>query len=158
MSCMSQNFRLLYVSNLSARNFRIFLLMYPWFPARPAPHSLSTVAASSGAAARQVMTGQQGVRSLGQQETDRATVDYHGLPVLYIILTGHCVDRSLCGQVTGVSDGQMTRCPGQYVARLSEDRGTDQLVAMSSGHDIVVPATERRVTRHRFDFISATWT
>ena len=29
MSCMSQNFRLLHVSNLSVRNFRIFLLMYP---------------------------------------------------------------------------------------------------------------------------------
>ena len=29
MSCMSQNFRLLHLSNLSVRNFRIFLLMYP---------------------------------------------------------------------------------------------------------------------------------
>ena len=29
MSCMSQNFRLLRVANLSVRNFRIFLLMYP---------------------------------------------------------------------------------------------------------------------------------
>ena len=29
MSCMSQNFRLFHVSNLSLRNFRIFLLMYP---------------------------------------------------------------------------------------------------------------------------------
>ena len=29
MSCMSPNFRLLHVSNLSVRNFRIFLLMYP---------------------------------------------------------------------------------------------------------------------------------
>ena len=29
MSCMSQNFRLFQVSNLSVRNFRIFLLMYP---------------------------------------------------------------------------------------------------------------------------------
>ena len=29
MSCMSQNFRLFHVSNLSVRNFRIFLLMYP---------------------------------------------------------------------------------------------------------------------------------
>ena len=28
MSCMSHNFRLFYVSNLSVRNFRIFLLMY----------------------------------------------------------------------------------------------------------------------------------
>ena len=28
MSCMSQNFRLFHVSNLSFRNFRIFLLMY----------------------------------------------------------------------------------------------------------------------------------
>ena len=28
MSCMSQNFRLFHVSNLSVRNFRIFLLMY----------------------------------------------------------------------------------------------------------------------------------
>ena len=27
MGCMSQNFRLFHVSNLSARNFRIFLLM-----------------------------------------------------------------------------------------------------------------------------------
>ena len=30
MSCMSQNFRLFHVSNLSVRNFRIFLLMYMW--------------------------------------------------------------------------------------------------------------------------------
>ena len=29
MSYMSQNFRLFHVSNLSVRNFRIFLLMYP---------------------------------------------------------------------------------------------------------------------------------
>ena len=29
MSCMSQSFRLFHVSNLSVRNFRIFLLMYP---------------------------------------------------------------------------------------------------------------------------------
>ena len=29
MCCMSQNFRLFHVSNLSARNFRLFLLMYP---------------------------------------------------------------------------------------------------------------------------------
>ena len=29
MSCMSQNFRLFLVSNLSVQNFRIFLLMYP---------------------------------------------------------------------------------------------------------------------------------
>ena len=29
MSCMSQNFRLLHVSNLSIRNFRFFLLTYP---------------------------------------------------------------------------------------------------------------------------------
>ena len=29
MSCMSQNFRLFHVSNLSVRSFRIFLLMYP---------------------------------------------------------------------------------------------------------------------------------
>ena len=29
MSCMSQNFRLFHVSNLSVRNFRFFLLMYP---------------------------------------------------------------------------------------------------------------------------------
>ena len=29
MSCMSQNYRLFHVSNLSVRNFRIFLLMYP---------------------------------------------------------------------------------------------------------------------------------
>ena len=29
MSCTSQNFRLFHVSNLSVRNFRIFLLMYP---------------------------------------------------------------------------------------------------------------------------------
>ena len=28
MSCMRQNFRLFHVSNLSVRNFRIFLLMY----------------------------------------------------------------------------------------------------------------------------------
>ena len=28
MSCMSQNFRLFHVSNLSVRNFPIFLLMY----------------------------------------------------------------------------------------------------------------------------------
>ena len=28
MSCMSQHFRLFHVSNLSVRNFRIFLLMY----------------------------------------------------------------------------------------------------------------------------------
>ena len=28
MSCMSQNFRLFHLSNLSVRNFRIFLLMY----------------------------------------------------------------------------------------------------------------------------------
>ena len=28
MSCMSHNFRLFHVSNLSVRNFRIFLLMY----------------------------------------------------------------------------------------------------------------------------------
>ena len=28
MNCMSQNFRLFHVSNLSVRNFRIFLLMY----------------------------------------------------------------------------------------------------------------------------------
>ena len=28
MTCMSQNFRLFHVSNLSVRNFRIFLLMY----------------------------------------------------------------------------------------------------------------------------------
>ena len=28
MSCMSQNFRLFHVSNLSVRNFRIFLLIY----------------------------------------------------------------------------------------------------------------------------------
>ena len=28
MSCMSQSFRLFHVSNLSVRNFRIFLLMY----------------------------------------------------------------------------------------------------------------------------------
>ena len=28
MSCMSQNFHLFHVSNLSVRNFRIFLLMY----------------------------------------------------------------------------------------------------------------------------------
>ena len=32
MSCMSQNFRLFHVSNLSVRNFRIFLLMYTWSP------------------------------------------------------------------------------------------------------------------------------
>ena len=30
MSCVSQNFRLFHVSNLSVRNFRIFLLMYTW--------------------------------------------------------------------------------------------------------------------------------
>ena len=29
MNCMSQNFRLLHVSNLSVRNFQIFLLIYP---------------------------------------------------------------------------------------------------------------------------------
>ena len=29
MSCMSQNFRLFLVSNLSVQNFRIFQLMYP---------------------------------------------------------------------------------------------------------------------------------
>ena len=39
MSCMSQNFHLCHVSNLSVRNFRIFLLMYtgsmlPPFPAQ----------------------------------------------------------------------------------------------------------------------------
>ena len=37
MSCMSQNFRLFHVSNLSVRNFRIFLLMYTGsMPARSA--------------------------------------------------------------------------------------------------------------------------
>ena len=35
MSCMSQNFRLFHVSNLSVRNFRIFLLMYTGSLARP---------------------------------------------------------------------------------------------------------------------------
>ena len=34
MSCMSQNFRLFHVSNLSVRNFRIFLLMYPGSPSQ----------------------------------------------------------------------------------------------------------------------------
>ena len=37
MSCMSQNFRLLHVSNLSVRNFRIFLLMYPGSALRGGP-------------------------------------------------------------------------------------------------------------------------
>ena len=36
MSCMSQNFRLFLVSNLSVLNFRIFLLMYPGSPSPPA--------------------------------------------------------------------------------------------------------------------------
>ena len=49
MSCMSQNFRLFHVSNLSVRNFLIFLLMYtgslprclvPPVPAGAAPHDL----------------------------------------------------------------------------------------------------------------------
>ena len=34
---MSQNFRLFHVSNLSVRNFRIFLLMYPGSLTAPAP-------------------------------------------------------------------------------------------------------------------------
>ena len=34
MSCMSQNFSLFHVSNLSVRNFRIFLLMYTGYMAR----------------------------------------------------------------------------------------------------------------------------
>ena len=34
MSCMSQNFRLFHVSNLSVRNFRIFLLMYTGSPSQ----------------------------------------------------------------------------------------------------------------------------
>ena len=38
-SCMSQNFRLFHVSNLSVRNFRIFLLMYTgsWQPCTVPP-------------------------------------------------------------------------------------------------------------------------
>ena len=34
MSCMSQHFRLFHLSNLSVRNFRIFLLMYTGSAAR----------------------------------------------------------------------------------------------------------------------------
>ena len=40
MSCMSQNFRLFHISNLSVRNFRIFLLMYPGSLARWAAKSV----------------------------------------------------------------------------------------------------------------------
>ena len=44
MSCRGQNFRLLNVSNLSVRNFRIFLVMYPgsvhlYTPSEGAPHA-----------------------------------------------------------------------------------------------------------------------
>ena len=37
ISCFSQNFGLLHVSNLSVRNFRIFLLMYPGSPSHFCP-------------------------------------------------------------------------------------------------------------------------
>ena len=39
ISCMSQNFRLFHVSNLSVRNFRISLLMYPGSQSRVSAHA-----------------------------------------------------------------------------------------------------------------------
>ena len=39
LSCMSQNFRLFHVSNLSVRNFRILLLMYPGSVTRLSRHT-----------------------------------------------------------------------------------------------------------------------
>ena len=52
MSCMSQNFRLFHVSNLSVRNFRIFLLMYTGSPShnqsRPAPAATPGLASAPG--------------------------------------------------------------------------------------------------------------
>ena len=45
MSCMSQHFRLFHVSNLSVRNFRIFLLMYTGSLISPAAGPLPSGAA-----------------------------------------------------------------------------------------------------------------
>ena len=92
MSCMSQNFRLFHVSNLSVRNFRIFLLMYPgsvfaqyqsafrrssdrpswatclWAQASPHPHPLT----QAGPATR-IPTQQLGhVHAHGSMESPRA--------------------------------------------------------------------------------------
>ena len=86
MSRMSQNFRLFHVSNLSVRNFRIFLLMYTASLRRTEaaglPASLSPVLmcgeASSG---KSVLWSLVGPDSLKLSERHVAkTVPYRGLP------------------------------------------------------------------------------
>ena len=65
MSCMSQNFRLFHVSNLSVRNFRIFLLMYPGSLTVAEPPNgpgYSRPAVYAGAARRDIVRGQVIVR------------------------------------------------------------------------------------------------
>ena len=47
MSCMSQNFRLFLVLNLSVLNFRIFLLMYPGSPSFHVDRAVSATPAAS---------------------------------------------------------------------------------------------------------------
>ena len=88
MSCMSQNFRLFHVSNLSVRNFRIFLLMYPGSVSPPesrprVQHSLSPSRPSkwpSGAAGTRYGDSPRGpvVETLRPKDQDHDPQDQAG--------------------------------------------------------------------------------
>ena len=79
MTCMSQNFRLFHVSNLSVRNFRIFLLMYPGSVSVRRSGSAGTLVALSGRrrAGRSFCRAGRAGRSVcgcaGSVRSDRAT-------------------------------------------------------------------------------------
>ena len=68
MSCMSQNFRLFHVSNLSVRNFRIFLLMYTGSERSP----LSPVG-RRGPCVAAVTAGHRKTRPLHRSESQRSS-------------------------------------------------------------------------------------
>ena len=96
MICMSQNFRLFHVSNLSVRNFRIFLLMYPGLVLVLTPPSHCQFAWHSG-------TGSLRVNRRKAADKPRVSTSY--------LWGGRCaMRRSFCPQEPPPATAPVTRC------------------------------------------------
>ena len=91
MSCMSQNFRLFHVSNLSVRNFRIFLLMYTGF--------MSELADGAG--------------RLFAVECRRTTSNDNRAPTGVLLIRNVPGPGDLCSRMAGTSDDEMSSLPMQ---------------------------------------------
>ena len=83
MSCMSQNFRLFHVSNLSVRNFRMFLLMYTGSQTARPPSAVCANGQRYGRSRKPRMTAVPGMAAPRRQHrptvaggSDRTTVQW----------------------------------------------------------------------------------